>query len=392
MTLKFKRLYTTLDDYNGDQRVGKTDIIRKRAKELKTSDLELSEGNVVSYTDPVCPACDSKNVIKNGKYIKILENGVRIYIQRYLCKDCGKTFETRLPGYEYKKHISEETKEKGIKTRVKTSLRKAAEFLRIIGEKIVSHEFLRRIIPKRKGPKGITSNYFVYDEQYVEINGVRKYRALMKDVYTEDFYEEILGDLTEQSIISFMINALDRFQVEKGAKITITTDGWHYKDILKEVARIKSIRIRRSRCLVHILRDLSIKIEKSNEKNKLKNAMDLVTVLFFPLDKNIENLEMNKEYVKNSISGKNEIEIVETMRALIERLYGEYKIIKDFLEFLDENEREVFLYLKDPAVPKTTNVAESHFSLQSWLFKHRFKTTEGLLDTSYWYHILSTKS
>ena len=42
--------------------------------------------------------------------------------------------------------------------------------------------------------------------------------------------------------------------------------------------------------------------------------------------------------------------------------------------------------LKDPEVEKTSDKAEHHFSSMSWLFKHRFKTKEGLLKTSYWYH------
>ena len=50
------------------------------------------------------------------------------------------------------------------------------------------------------------------------------------------------------------------------------------------------------------------------------------------------------------------------------------------------NGKEVFLYLKYGEVEKTSNIAEQHFSIMSWLFKKRFKTKEGLLRTSYWYH------
>ncbi len=35
---------------------------------------------------------------------------------------------------------------------------------------------------------------------------------------------------------------------------------------------------------------------------------------------------------------------------------------------------------------KTSDKAEQHFYIQSWLLKHRFKTNQGLLQTSYWYH------
>jgi len=41
-------------------------------------------------------------------------------------------------------------------------------------------------------------------------------------------------------------------------------------------------------------------------------------------------------------------------------------------------------------VNRTNNVAEHHFSVRSELLKMRFKTDDGLLMTSYWYHRLST--
>ena len=54
---------------------------------------------------------------------------------------------------------------------------------------------------------------------------------------------------------------------------------------------------------------------------------------------------------------------------------------------------KVFLYLYNHEVEKTSDKAEQHFSVQSWLFKHRFKTKDGLLRTSYWYHwYLSTEN
>ena len=36
------------------------------------------------------------------------------------------------------------------------------------------------------------SGYFVYDEQYVHINGMERYRALLKDSITGSFVEDIL--------------------------------------------------------------------------------------------------------------------------------------------------------------------------------------------------------
>ena len=55
--------------------------------------------------------------------------------------------------------------------------------------------------------------------------------------------------------------------------------------------------------------------------------------------------------------------------------------------------KEVFLYLENHLVEKTTGIVEEHFSIMSWLLKNRFKKKKGLLKTSYWYHHhLSTQS
>jgi len=68
-----------------------------------------------------------------------------------------------------------------------------------------------------------SSGYFVYDEQYVHINGLEKYRALLKDARTGSFVEEILEDLSEETLIGFFMMALSRFSMPK--EIFITIDG-----------------------------------------------------------------------------------------------------------------------------------------------------------------------
>ena len=82
--------------------------------------------------------------------------------------------------------------------------------------------------------------------------------------------------------------------------------------------------------------------------------------------------------------GMGEREIVEIMLEKINSLYGGDRIISGFLSFVRKHRKEVFLYLENPEVEKTSDIAEQHFSVQSWLLKHRFKTKEGLLITSYW--------
>ena len=82
-------------------------------------------------------------------------------------------------------------------------------------------------------------------------------------------------------------------------------------------------------------------------------AKRLIKYMFFQNEKNLMNLGSNSD-----------------------------PIIAGFLPFMKRYRKEVFLYLEDPMVEKTSDIAEQHFPIQSWLFKHRFKTKEGLLRAS----------
>ena len=71
-----------------------------------------------------------------------------------------------------------------------------------------------------------SSGYFVYDEQYIHINGKDRYRALLKDSKNGTFVEEILADLSQSSLTGFFMRSFKRFIIPND--IVITTDGYHY--------------------------------------------------------------------------------------------------------------------------------------------------------------------
>jgi len=73
-----------------------------------------------------------------------------------------------------------------------TVLRKEANLFHIIRNTIISHETVRRLIPPQGRRIMESSGYFVYDEQYVCIDGREKYRALQKDSRTSNLVESIL--------------------------------------------------------------------------------------------------------------------------------------------------------------------------------------------------------
>ena len=376
---EFKRVSTSLDDFSS---VGSSPIFM--LNNVPMMDLELKQNDLISFMNPMCPHCGSRNVVKNGTCIRKLENGTVFRVQRYICNDYRYSFVARPPNYGYGKHFPDDVREKGIRSRIKTSLRKAANLFRILGNIMISHETVRKYILPVQYNVMESSGYFIYDEQYVHIDGTEKYRVLLKDSKTGEFVESILDDLSEETLIDFFVRSIPRFNVDK--EIYVTTDGFHYSSILKEASHILAIRIKRQRCLFHIEKDLARRIKDYHKENELDMAKKLIKFMFFQNEKNLNALGKNSESMRELIRGKDEREIVEIALCKLNSLYGEDSIIRSFLDFIRKHRKEVFLYLDDPEVEKTSDNAEQHFSVQSWLFKHRFKTKDGLLMTSYWYH------
>ena len=382
-----KRIITTdLDDFTGEA--------PSSPKDVNLPDVSISpkgEMDLLFYKDPLCPLCLSSNVSKNGTFVRTLESGQPILIQKYICNDCGHSFDARPPNYGYGNHFSNETKEKSVKGRVKTSLRNVKSFFLDLIDVKISHETIRNNVPVIPHHKWYSSGYFVYDEQYSHINGVERFRALLKNSKTGIFVEEIIDDLSEENIERFLLNALSQFRIPN--TVTITTDGYRYQDVLKETSRKMGIRIKRQRCLFHIEKDIAHKIREAHMEEELDLPKKLIKYMFFQTPENKRKI-VNYPSITEGIEGKSEYYTVQHIIGILNRYYGDNPIISKFLSFLEGNRAEVFLYLKDKNVEKTTGIAERHFSVMSWLLKHRFKTKEGLLRMPYWhhyYHPLSTR-
>jgi hypothetical protein len=125
-----------------------------------------------------------------------------------------------------------------------------------------------------------SSGYFVYDEQYAHIDGVEKYRALLKDAGSGNFVEEVLDDIRERTLVNFLVKALSMFSLPD--RIFITTDGYHNESVLRRVSERLGIRIRRQRCLFHIEKDLAHRIRDANMESELDGAKRLVKYIVLP--------------------------------------------------------------------------------------------------------------
>jgi hypothetical protein len=285
-----------------------------------------------------------------------MENGTVFRVQRYICRDCRYSFVARPPNCIYGKHYPDDI-------RVKTSLGQASRLFRIPGNVIISHETIRRYVPPPPDMVMDSSGYFVYDGQYTHIDGVEEYRALLKDSKTGDFVEEILDDLTEVTLVNFFIGALSRFSIPD--HVCITTDGYHHESVLGIVSERMDIRIRRQRCLFHIEKDLAHRIHWARLDRDLDQAKKMIEYMFFQTAANLKKLGGNEPAVSRHVEGRTDREVVEIMLHPIGNLYADDTIIRNFLSFLRKYRKEVFLYLQDQDVEKTSDKAEQHFSIMS---------------------------
>ena len=149
--------------------------------------------------------------------------------------------------------------------------------------------------------------------------------------------------------------------------------------------------IKRHLFLFHIEKDLAHKIENAKKEKDLDIAKKLIKYMFFQTKKNLKNMANNMEPLVKLTEGKTEREIIDIIMDKVKGLNGDDETISHFLDFVKKHTKEVFLYLENMEVEKTSDLAEQHFSIMSWLFKHRFKTKEELLRTSYGYHSCLSK-
>ena len=91
------------------------------------------------------------------------------------------------------------------------------------------------------------------------------------------------------------MDALKRFSIPD--EITLTTDGYHYRDALVEISRRVRTRVKRQRCLFQVMKNLSKKIHDACSDEALLDVKNLIRYVFFPTDENMEKLGKNKEVV-----------------------------------------------------------------------------------------------
>ena len=158
--------------------------------------LELDENNTFKYINPTCPKCGSHKIIKKGTITKnkqnILEKSVEFKEQQYQCKNYNKKFGIKNKAlFDDNKYFFKQITDKlpEIMKKGYNSLRNIKSYFKIFLNINVSHTTIKNWLKIDENTliinkKAKYSGYYLYDEQFLRLNGKRHYRlTIFESVY-----------------------------------------------------------------------------------------------------------------------------------------------------------------------------------------------------------------
>jgi len=350
-------------------------ILDERFQTVKTSrnvnqKLELLEDNHMDYIHPVCPYCNSYNIIKQEYRDRnlIIENQepIKVYLRRYLCKSCKKKFITSLnsiikPGYRYPSIFKDKLIEL-FQTGYR-SLRNASEdLLNFFGIKISYqriHNWQQKTSQNQiQNIKTNYSGYYCYDEQYVKINGVWMYRLTLFDhISNIPVSEKIAPDKGYTTIKQFIQES-----TRNKPLIAITTDHVpEYKNIMDE------LNVKHQLCIFHFYKMIGDKIYKllrskktsEDEKTRLKKYYKEIRKIF-----DTTNYETATKHLNELLSCFDDIP----------------RILKRFItKTILPNLNRLTQFMHNPNIARTSNYIENYYrQTLPKAYKKKYKTKQGL--------------
>ena len=363
----------------------------------------INEKGIIGYVKHFCKHCYSRNVVKwnytTRDWINDDFEGT-VKVQRYKCKKCGRTSQTEFKGqYEPYCNISEELKEKAIKTKELnwSSLRDISEYYYIFNNLKLSHETVRKslIVIKNNYIRYDTpklSGYFGYDAQWLKIEKTWYYRHVLFDLYHHIPIAELLTDEENIPIVYDFIKQ----NIEQKDRIAIVTDlKIGYEDVMKELG-FK----RHQLCVFHLKLNINKLIKTEIRKLKVKYTQKLTKIY--------EN--ESSEFIENEVEtllkkDKKEIGYYQQLFYYLfkERTYFKalsyIKLLKmninSFPEFFKEyllknffpRYKKFLYYLEFPynhRLDNTNNQTENYIGgTMPKSYKKKFRTKDGIINQIY---------
>jgi len=328
------------------------------------SAVSLLDDRRFELVNPVCPECGSVKVTKQEfmkRNPKLGDFGkLEIYVRRYMCKKCGRKFVTRIEGVvkpndQYARLVKEY---------VKASISKGYSSLSELRFQVFANFGLlpsKQAIWNWIGNEEIElghSGYYCYDEEYLKINGERRYRLTLFDHITNVVVEEaIIEGLKAEEIKGFLRTAL-----EGKPLIAITTDGRRdYKGIIEGLGAVHQS------CIFHLVKDMLEALYHYLRKEKI-DPIDRMAAARVATE--FQNVFRSGSYGEAEDRFEGLLDSYRKMPYCLRKYVD--KVMMDFDRYT--------VFLKDSLISKTSNPVEEYFRQTSpEKVKKIYKSPHGIL-------------
>lgn len=348
----------------------------------------------------ICSHCGKRHAVKHDKKERTLhffDNGnVKINVQRYLCKRCGKTFMANLSPIVQKFHnFTNDFKSKlmHLVRETESTLFGVKYAIENDNNVSVSHTTIENYILEESKPLEFDylacKGYLLFDVEWVKLRNQWKYRFSLFDMETNRIIaDKIYDSETKENIIEFLETYTKNITVK-----CITTDlATSYKPILNKLGYNQQF------CLFHTKMNINKYI--NHKINRLHKSRDNVEnkVAKIEFDSNNDTLiSLINKYDKYT----NEIHKYESLKRDLFEMLDEKDIDKTrdklnkILDKLDDYKGKIKTFIKhrlrnqfmnfnrwkkDDNISRTTSPLENAFSkTMSGKYKRKYRTIEGIL-------------
>ena len=350
-------------------------IFKSCQKALKSFDLSFKK-DVPYFKMSLarCTYCGTRHVVKYGftkRTLVFKEIGkTNVKVQRYICKRCDKTFQTDLTTLVDKNNnFTNELKSESehLISYYLESLKNVCKSFKKFFGITVSHQPIENWLFVNENilefDLGRCSGYYVFDVEWIKINGKWKYRHTLLDSISNCIVADAIYDTEDETTV-------EKFLKESTAnknKIAITTD----LDP-KYPAIIQKLGFKHQLCIFHAKKSLNNQLKNFKDNNQLS-------------DEEYQECHKQLNMIKNLFDLKDYEEAEKELQSLIysknEFHPAIYKIIR---KSIVPRYKSFIYHMKDKKIEKTSNKIENEF--QKTMPKSRkrtFKTKRGVLKRIY---------
>jgi transcription elongation factor Elf1 len=321
-----------------------------------------------------CPQCGTRHVVKYGftkRTLVFKEIGkTKVKVQRYICKRCDKTFQTDLTSLVDKNsNFTNELKSESehLISDYLGSLKNVCKSFKKFFGITVSHQTIENWLFVNENilefDLGRCSGYYVFDVEWIKINGKWKYRHTLLDSISNCIVADAIYDTEDETTVEKFL----RESTANKNKIAITTDlDKKYASIIPKLG------FKHQLCIFHTKKSLNKQLKTFKDKNRIS-------------DEEYQECHKQLKIIKDLFDLNDYNEFKNEVQSLIYRKDDFHPVIYKIIRKSVTPRYKSFIYhLKDKRIEKTSNKIENAF--QKTMPKSRkrtFKTKRGVLKRIY---------